>query len=149
MDLSLDSRVWVYQSDRCFDDSEIETINLLCHDFIKGWAAHGAPLKASFEVIDKYFLVLAVDQNIASASGCSIDSSVKFIKDLELKFKINFFNRMNLVVKKDKEVKLIPFTELQSYSDWKVYNPLVDSLELLRSSFLIPVTESDFYKIQA
>ena len=89
MDLSLDSRVWVYQSDRCFDDSEIETINLLCFDFIKGWAAHGAPLKASFEVIDKYFLVLAVDQNIASASGCSIDSSVKFIKDLELKFKIN------------------------------------------------------------
>ena len=149
MDLSLDSRVWVYQSDRCFDDSEIETINLLCHDFIKGWAEHGAPLKASFEVIDKYFLVLAVDQNIASASGCSIDSSVKFIKDLELKFKINFFNRMNLVVKKDKEVKLIPFTELQSYSDWKVYNPLVDSLELLMSSFLIPVTESDFYKIQA
>ena len=56
---------------------------------------------------------------------------------------------MNLVVKKDKEVKLIPFTELQSYSDWKVYNPLVDSLELLRSSFLIPVTESDFYKMQA
>jgi hypothetical protein len=149
MDLSIDSRVWVYQSDRSFSDSEVETINVMCSDFIKGWAAHGSPLKASFEVIDKFFLVLAVDQNVALASGCSIDSSVKFIKELEIKVKINFFNRMNLVVKNDEETKLIPFSELRNYSGWKVYNPLVNDLKTLHSSFLIPVTESEFYKIQA
>ena len=149
MDLSIDSRVWVYQSDRSFSDSEVETINVLCRNFTKGWAAHGSPLKASFEVIDKFFLVLAVDQNVALASGCSIDSSVKFIKELGIKFKINFFNRMNLVVKNEEETKLIPFSELRNYSGWKVYNPLVNDLETLNSSFLIPVTESEFYKIQA
>lgn len=149
MELSSNSKVWVYQSDRKFTVSEKETINILCQDFIAKWAAHGTSLKSSFKVIDDYFIVLSVDENIASASGCSIDSSVKFIKELGLKFGIDFFNRMNLIVKNDSEVKLISFSDLLEYQDWEVYNPLVNTLGQLNNEFLVPVNKSDFYQMLA
>ena len=65
MELSSNSKVWVYQSDRKFTVSEKETINILCQDFIAKWAAHGTSLKSSFKVIDDYFIVLSVDENIS------------------------------------------------------------------------------------
>ena len=49
------------------------------------------------------FLILAVDESQASASGCSIDSSVKFVKAMESELGTDFFNRMNLVILNAKE----------------------------------------------
>lgn len=149
MELSLNSKVWVYQSDRKITVSEIETINNLCQNFIAKWAAHGTSLKSDFQVIDNYFLVLSVDENVASASGCSIDSSVKFVKELGARLGIDFFNRMNLIVNNGVEVKLIPFSDLLEYKGWKVYNPLVNTIEQLNTKFLVPVDQSDFYQMLA
>jgi len=35
-----------------------------------------------------------VDESMAGASGCSIDSSVAFVKNMELKYNTNLFDRM-------------------------------------------------------
>jgi hypothetical protein len=37
-----------------------------------------------------------VDERKAGVSGCSTDSSVRFIKSLGEKYKVDFFNRTNL-----------------------------------------------------
>jgi hypothetical protein len=45
--------------------------------FLENWAAHGTSLVS---LISKYnrFIILAVDQDVQSATGCSIDASVEF-----------------------------------------------------------------------
>lgn len=145
--LPLDARVWVYQSNRILTDLDKQTIFSASKQFVSEWAAHGTSLQSDVEVIDDYFLVLAVDENIASASGCSIDSSVKFVKAIGNELNIDFFNRLNVVVTNGVETKLISFHDLAAYKNYKVYNPLVNTIQQLNENFLLEVIESDFYKM--
>ncbi len=145
--LASDSRVWVYQSNRPFSENEKVQLTEAFKVFVDSWAAHGSKLVADATIIGDYFVVLAVDEKTAMASGCSIDSSVKFIKTIGQQFNIDFFNRLKLVVQKENETKMIAFSDLGQYEDWKIYNTLVNTLDLLNSSFLIPVSESELFKM--
>ena len=145
--LSSDSKVWVYQANRPFSELEKGQISDRFKDFVASWAAHGSKLLADATIIDNYFVVLSVDEKVAMASGCSIDTSVKFIKQIGLQFNIDFFNRLKLVVQKEGETKMVDFSDLNDYESWNIYNTLVDSVEQLNTSFLIPVKESELFKM--
>ena len=145
--LASDSRVWVYQSNRPFSENEKVQLTEAFKVFVDSWAAHGSKLVADATIIGDYFVVLAVDEKTAMASGCSIDSSVKFIKTIGQQFNIDFFNRLKLVVQKENETKMISFSDLGQYEDWKIYNTLVNTIDLLNTSFLIPVNESELFKM--
>ena len=145
--LASDSRVWVYQSNRAFSENEKVQLTEAFKVFVDSWAAHGSKLVADATIIGDYFVVLAVDEKIAMASGCSIDSSVKFIKTIGQQFTIDFFNRLKLVVQKENETKMISFSDLGQYENWKIYNTLVNTIDLLNTSFLIPVNESELFKM--
>jgi hypothetical protein len=145
--LASDSRVWVYQSNRPFSENEKGQLTEAFKVFIDSWAAHGSKLVADATIIGDYFVVLAVDEKTAMASGCSIDSSVKFIKTIGQQFNIDFFNRLKLVVQKENETKMIAFSDLGQYEDWKIYNTLVNTIDLLNTSFLIPVNGSELFKM--
>jgi uncharacterized protein YlaN (UPF0358 family) len=144
--LSSDSKVWVYQANRPFSELEKGQISDRFKDFVASWAAHGSKLLADATIIDNYFVVLSVEK-VAMASGCSIDTSVKFIKQIGLQFNIDFFNRLKLVVQKEGETKMVDFSDLNDYESWNIYNTLVNSVEQLNTSFLIPVKESELFKM--
>ena len=91
-----DSRIWIYQSNRKLTDSEIESINTKTNDFLEQWTAHGKDLEAGFELKYNRFIVIGLNQENASASGCSIDSSVYFIQSLEKEFEIDLMDKMNV-----------------------------------------------------
>ena len=146
-ELSNDSRLWVYQADRSFTEAECQNISLKLEEFVSGWAAHGASLKAGAMIVNNHFIVLSVDEKFESASGCSIDSSVKMIKAIGEQYSINFFNRLKLIVENDSEMKMIAFSDLGEYGDWNIYNTLVNTVEQFNNSFLIPVKESELYKM--
>ena len=145
--LSKDSRVWVYQSNRSFSENEKMLLNESFKEFVSSWAAHGSKLVADAIVIEDFFVALAVNEKTAMASGCSIDSSVKFIKSVGQQLNIDFFNRLSLIIEKDAEMKVIPFSQLGDYSDWKIYNTLVNTVEQFNESFLIQVKDSELYKM--
>ena len=145
--LASDSRVWVYQSNRPFSENEKVQLTEAFKVFVDSWAAHGSKLVADATIIGDYFVVLAVDEKTAMASGCSIDSSVKFIKTIGQQFNIDFFNRLKLVVQNENETKMISFSDLGQYENWKIYNTLVNTIDLLNTSFLIPVNESELFKM--
>ena len=145
--LASDSRVWVYQSNRAFSENEKVQLTEAFKVFVDSWAAHGSKLVADATIIGDYFVVLAVDEKTAMASGCSIDSSVKFIKTIGQQFNIDFFNRLKLVVQNNEETKMISFSDLGQYENWKIYNTLVNTIDLLNTSFLIPVNESELFKM--
>ena len=46
-DMPIDSRIWIYQSDKKFKGSEIDQIQTKLTEFLKNWTAHGDDLKLS------------------------------------------------------------------------------------------------------
>ncbi len=144
-DLKENSKVWIYTSDRSLSDSESAYLQSQSNEFVKNWAAHGVGLKAESLVYKNRFLIIVADESQANASGCSIDSSVKFVKAMGVELGTDFFNRMNLMVTKDEEeLKPVHISELSNYLDEKVYNPMITILEQLREEWLIPVSSSPF-----
>lgn len=116
-DLPLDSKVWVYQNDRPFNNEEIEQITSTLQSFVSSWDSHGSPLRADFKIAYKQFILIFVDENIAGASGCSIDRSVKIIRKLENDFDLSLLNNSLVAYKNDTEIKIIPHNTVKSTID--------------------------------
>ena len=49
-EMPLDSRIWVYQSDKKIQEQELLEITTKLIEFLKNWTAHGDDLKSSFEI---------------------------------------------------------------------------------------------------
>ncbi|HSH65747.1 MAG TPA: ABC transporter ATPase, partial [Bacteroidia bacterium] len=81
-----DSRLWVYQSSKLLTDTDVDKLMQQGKSFVESWTAHGAALKASFDIVYKRFIVIAVDEKQAQASGCSIDKSLAFIQSIEQEY---------------------------------------------------------------
>jgi hypothetical protein len=145
-DLSPEAKCWIYQSDRPFSETEKAWLEEMVESFVDKWAAHGNKLLAQGRVIGDYHVVLGVDENQAGASGCSIDSSVRFMKEMGHELGVDFFNRMNLLVEENAETKIVPFSEISEHPNAYVYNNLVQKIGDLDSKWKIKVTESPFYK---
>ena len=101
---------------------------------------------ASGSVLMNQLVVLAVDQDVMNASGCSIDSSVRLMKQLGTELKVDFFDRLFVLISKEAEIKRVHFQDLNQYADWKLLNPLATNLEEVRKSLWIDVTESPLYQ---
>jgi hypothetical protein len=81
-----DSRVWIYQADRPFDEHDLDRVNADIEAFCTQWTSHNRELRATGGVMHDRFVVLVVDESQTSASGCSIDKSVAFVKYLEQEY---------------------------------------------------------------
>lgn len=115
-DLDKNSRVWIYQSNREFREDEIEMINPIIEKFISGWQRHGEDLKASYLVKYNQFIVLAVDERFNNVSGCSIDSSVNLIKNLETEFSVDLTNKLNISFKDNNNINVVKMSEFQEFA---------------------------------
>ena len=142
MNLSPDSRVWVYKSSRRLTTEEQQFIQQELDTFISRWAAHGNQLFGKGAVREDWFVVLAVDEAKGAASGCSIDTSVQFMKALGEELNVNFFDRMKVLIKEGDHKSEIHFSELGNHPDAKVYHPMVRTLHALQNNWLVPVRSS-------
>jgi hypothetical protein len=77
------SRVWVFGSDRPLTEESTTALLKAVETFLVDWKAHGTPLTAASQFRDERFLIVAVDQSTAGASGCSIDGLFRVLKSLE------------------------------------------------------------------
>ena len=102
--LPASSKVWIYQSSRKFTDNEAAVINEKIKHFARKWTSHKAGVVGDGKLLYNYFIVLMADESQVSVGGCSVDSSVHFIKELGNEFETNFFDRWNLAYKKNDEV---------------------------------------------
>lgn len=108
-----EARIWVYQSNRLLSNAEVDDIRRSGIEFIADWSAHGAALKASFDILYNRFIVIAVNEKQTLASGCSIDKSVKFIKELEQQFDLNLFDRLQVAYRKGDEILTCHLNEFE------------------------------------
>ena len=143
------SRVWVYQSSRLFTLSEALDIEALLNKFSSEWRTHGEEVYAYCNLFFGQFVVLMADETHASVSGCSTDSSVRFMKHLGEKFSVDFFNRTNLAFVINNKVQILPMNQLQYALDnyfintgTLYFNNLVQTKEELETRWIIPVKDS-------
>lgn len=143
------SRVWVYQASEPFDAETAARIATAAAAFAGQWTAHDTALKAGVAVVYNTFLVFAVDESHAGASGCSMDKKVRFVRELETTFGLNFFDRMRIAWRDGSVIRVSPFVEFGeriqngSVSDeTRVFNNLVQTLGEWKSGWEIPLGSS-------
>ncbi|MDX1328656.1 MAG: ABC transporter ATPase [Arenibacter sp.] len=144
-----DARVWIYQASRSFSQEELTEVKTLINQFIEGWTAHGSELRAGCEIRYNRFIILALDQSVTAASGCSIDASVNFIQQLEKKYDIQLLDKMNVSYKQGEFVAYKPLTDFRKMAKQKavskntiVFNNLVTNKHEYENFWEVPASES-------
>lgn len=147
--LPAESRVWIYQSNRKFTEQEWTEVEAEVKNFVNSWEAHGAGLEASFLLKYNRFIILAVNQEVQMATGCSIDKSVAFIQSLEKKYEVDLLDKMNVTFKLGQHIAHKPLIEFKKMAKDKavsentiVFNNLVNTIEEFTDNWEIPAGES-------
>jgi hypothetical protein len=143
------SRVWIYQSSRLFTISEALEIEEMLDAFVQSWNSHGAAVKGYARLFFGQFIILMADEKASHVSGCSTDSSVRLIKNMEIRFSVGFFDRRMLAFLINDKVQLLPLSQLASgishgtlQADTLYFNNTVLSKAELENNWIIPVKES-------
>ena len=149
IELPLESKIWIYQSNRKFTDDEFQEIDLATQAFINDWSAHGTSLEASYLLKYNRFIIFAVNPEVQVATGCSIDKSVQFIQDLEQKYQVDLLDKMNVTFKNGEFVAHKTLIEFKKMAKDKavtgatiVFNNLVNSIEEFNESWEVPAEDS-------
>lgn len=143
------ARIWIYTSNRAVSDTEQQALAGPIAEFLDRWAAHGTPLVAAGAWLNHYQLVVALDESKAGASGCSIDSQTRFMRDLGSQHNIDWFNRLSMVIEEESEIKLVSFFELSEHGDALLFDSLVQRLGDIRSNWPVPLSESRYKHLMA
>ena len=114
--------MWIYQSDRSFTEQEQIEIDELLKQFTESWTSHGAKVKGFGKLFFKQFIVLLADETASGVSGCSTDSSVRLIKEIENRYKSDLFNRQNLAFFNGENIIQIPLSKLNEAISNKLIN---------------------------
>lgn len=144
-----ESRVWIYQSNRSFTENEISEIEAKLAVFIEAWTAHGQDLQAGFKIEYKRFIILALNQNLNNATGCSIDASVHFIQELEKRYSVDLMDKMNVSYKQGEFIAHKSLLDFKKMAKQKavskntiVFNNLVNNIAEFNENWEVPASES-------
>ena len=101
------------------------------------------------DVLHDRFVVVGVDEVQAEASGCSVDKSVGFVKQLEHDLNLMLTDRMVVVYERDGEIASCRLQELPDLlkdavitPDTIVFDDLVGTVADLRARFRVPLKSS-------
>ncbi len=143
------ARIWIYPSNRPFTEEELERLIPSLDHFVANWAAHGTPLKAAYKLPYRRFIVLGVDQDNQRASGCSIDSSVRFIQEIEEKFQVTLLDKMNVTFKQGEFLAYKSLSDLRKMAKDNAvsantieFNNLVEKKEEFETHREVPASDS-------
>jgi hypothetical protein len=148
-DFAPESRVWIYQSNRPFTEAEALETDQLVNEFVKTWHSHGEPVKGYGQLFFGQFLILMADESGTGVSGCSTDSSVRIIKEIERRFNVRLFDRVLLAFLIDDRIQLLTLSRISNAlengtmdGNTLYINNTVHTKALLESKWIIPIKDS-------
>ncbi len=133
------SKIWIYQNQGAIPQETQKAIQAKLDVFVRQWAAHKVQLYGASAILEDHFIVLAVDENMTAASGCSIDSSVHFIKELEKEFNLRLFDRLHVLIEQNGEKKIVHFSDVNTHTGATFFDPMVTNLGELRTAWMTVV----------
>jgi len=149
IDFNDNSKVWIYQSSRLFSIQEAFEIEDLMSNFITNWKSHGAAVKGFANLFFGRFVLLMADETNVTVGGCSTDSSVHLIKQIESTFKVNMFDRQQLAFYIKDKIEILPYSQLQyAYNNNFInnetlfFNNLVSTKKEVEDKWITPIYKS-------
>ena len=143
------SRVWIYQSSKVLTPEQVNLALQRMSDFVHTWTAHGAQVKGVARILFQRFLLLAADESMTQVSGCSTDTSVRMMQNLQQELSIDLFNRTQLAFYQGGEIITLSLSELQAAIDQHLigpetlfFNHVVGTKEVFLKQWLQPVKKS-------
>ena len=148
--IASESRIWIYSAERALTNEEANVVRNEIQTFVKEWVSHRQELKAAADVLHNRFLVIAVDESQAEASGCSIDGSVNKIKEIGAQIEVDFFNRMRFSYRDEQgNIQTVSKEEFKDLyhrdkigNDAIVFDTLIKEVGELRQIFERPLEDS-------
>ncbi len=144
-----ESRVWIYQANRSFTETELEEIQSKLNTFIENWTAHGSDLQSGYTIKYKRFIVIGLNQDLNKATGCSIDASVHFIQQIEKEYNVDLMDKMNVSYKQGEYVAYKSLTDFRKMAKDKavskntiVFNNLVSNIAEFKENWEVPASDS-------
>lgn len=142
-DLPDEARVWIYPFDPPLDREGKETVARILDRFLPTWRSHGQLVKGAFEIAHDRFLILA-GYCPEGISGCSIDSSVRPLKELRERFGIDGLQFGRIYFRDHAgEIQAVEHLEFHRMAasgkirpDTPVFDTLIQSLGALRAGKL-------------
>lgn len=145
-DLPTQSQLWIYQSNKPFEDDEY-AISEQLERFIQNWESHGSPVTGAYEIINNQFIIVAANAE-DSPSGCSIDSSVKVIREIESEFGYDLLNK-GLIAFENEGIQLVGLPDIPSKisageltADTIIYNNAINTVGQFKDNWKIKAQES-------
>ena len=148
--LPKDSRIWIFPSSEEIDIQKKAKIRERLMKFISDWTSHNNNLQASFELPYNRFIVVALNENLQNASGCSIDALMNLIQIFEKEFNLILLDRMNVLFRdKTKKIEYLTLKDFIKMVKSKsinsktiVFNNLVINKEEYMKSWEVPALNS-------
>ena len=147
--ISDESRIWIYQSNNDFTESDIDVINKKSDSFLANWMAHDKELQASFKILNNRFLVIAVNEEFNPIGGCSIDYSLQLLKDISNTINKNLLDRLIINYRTGSLIKSITLKDLKNNlkngsisSETVIFNMTVTTKKELLNNFEIKLSSS-------
>ena len=148
-ELPLQSRIWVFQSNRIMAPSEQSSIDDAVKQFVQKWSTHGVHMLASHVLFHNCFVIIAADEQKQKASGCSIDSFTALFKAFGTQYNLSFFDRFSIAHKLGDEVVISDLDDFKQLiddgcitQDTLVFNNLIEQRQDLSTKWELPLKES-------
>jgi hypothetical protein len=148
-DFDNNSRVWVYQSNRAFTITEALRLEELLENFTKEWNSHGSAVKGYANLFFGQFIIIMADETHVKIGGCSTDSSLRFIKNIQQDYNVQLLDRQMLAFIVKEKIHLLPLSQV-NYSiendfitpETLYFNNTILTKKELLTNWIIPVKDS-------
>ncbi|MEO5908215.1 MAG: hypothetical protein ABIR50_09650 [Ginsengibacter sp.] len=143
------SRVWVYQSNRAFTITEALRMEELLENFTKEWNSHGSAVKGYANLFFGQFIIIMADETHVKIGGCSTDSILRFIKNIQQDYNVQLLDRQMLAFIVKEKIHELPLAEVNFSIENNFITPetlyfnntILTKKELL-NNWIIPVKDS-------
>ena len=150
--ISDDSRIWIFQSNQLI--SNIESLEKKIDAFLSSWTSHGDQLMVASKIKYNLFIIIALDESCSTASGCSIDKLVNFIKNIENEHQISLLDRLDISFRDKNKISVLrlddfkrKILEKKINNDTIVFNNLINLKSDLTDNWEIPLNRSWHQKL--
>ena len=143
--LPTEARLWLYHIPKPLTAEETNQITQKLQQFCETWEAHKEPLSTSFSILHEQFIALAVDESMHGASGCSIDGSVRIMREIGELLQVDMFDRQYAAYWEQDSLSVVPlatFKKANFSADTEIFDQTVTTLGELKKRQKIKITET-------
>ena len=116
-------RLWVFPASRDLSDDEAVACLAAVDEFLVSWSAHGAPLRSGRELRERRFLLVGVDVDAESPSGCSIDSLVNRLRAFGAELELTLIDHSPIWIRAGAEVRTLSRADFRALIDEGTVGP--------------------------